>query len=383
MAVRVGFSLRTAVVLCALGALPVAGAQDLGLNGQLSGWLALNDETPSTPRFGLRYIPTLSLDQTVGRGITLGAEASWNVFGTGAAPGWKGLEVEGRAKPYRLSVRLSSAQFELRAGLQKINFGSATLLRPLMWFDRMDARDPLQVTDGVTGLLARYYFMNNVNVWAWALYGNDDPKGWEACPTARKRPEFGGRVQLPLATGEVGFSYHHRRADLGRGPVLGQAATETSEDRYGLDGKWDVGIGLWVEGTLVRQAERSLAAPYQRFMTVGADYTFGLGNGLHILAEHFTTAAASQAFKRGESRSFSGLTLSYPLGLLDQLSGVFFYDWKTNDLYSFLSLRRTYDDWQIFLIGFWNPVAFQVYRTPSGNNVFAGRGIQFMVVYNH
>jgi len=54
-------------------------------------------------------------------------------------------------------IRLSTKQFELRAGLQKINFGSATLLRPLMWFDKIDPRDPLQLTDGVYALLARYY----------------------------------------------------------------------------------------------------------------------------------------------------------------------------------------------------------------------------------
>ena len=377
--------LMLVLMLCAPFRTLLGGAEDYGLRGQLSGWLALNDESPSTPRFGLRYIPTLSLGGKIGRGFTLDAEASWNAYATGAAPAWKHIDTVGRAKPYRLWVRLSSAQFELRAGLQKINFGSATLLRPLMWFDRMDARDPLQITDGVTGLLARYYFVNSANVWAWALYGNEEQKGWEASPTAKKKPEFGGRVQLPLSTGEVGFTFHHRQADLTgsvaaatRAPAVG-----TGEDRYAVDGKWDLGIGLWAEGALIHQTERSLAAPDQRFLTVGADCTLGLGNGLHVLAEHFTTAVAAQAFKKGESRTFSGLSLNYPLGLLDQLGGVFFYDWKDRDLYSFLNWRRTYDNWQLFVIGFWNPVEFRVYRTASGNNVFAGRGIQVMIVYNH
>ena len=69
-------------------------------------------------------------------------------------------------------MRYSSDQFELRLGLQKINFGSASMLRPLMWFDQMDPRDPLHLTDGVWGLLARYYFLNNANIWLWGLYGN-------------------------------------------------------------------------------------------------------------------------------------------------------------------------------------------------------------------
>jgi len=54
--------------------------------------------------------------------------------------------------------------------LQKINFGSATLFRLLMWFDRIDPRDPLKLTDGVYGLLLRYYFHNNTNIWLWGLY---------------------------------------------------------------------------------------------------------------------------------------------------------------------------------------------------------------------
>lgn len=62
---------------------------------------------------------------------------------------------------FRFSGQLSGRVSELRLGLQKINFGSAQLFRPLMWFDKMDPRDPLQMTDGVWGALYRYYFRNN------------------------------------------------------------------------------------------------------------------------------------------------------------------------------------------------------------------------------
>ena len=63
-----------------------------------------------------------------------------------------------RFKPYRLWLRYSTSHLEIRAGLQKINFGSSNILRPLMWFDKMDFRDPLMLTDGVYALLGRYYF---------------------------------------------------------------------------------------------------------------------------------------------------------------------------------------------------------------------------------
>ncbi|GAI27146.1 unnamed protein product, partial [marine sediment metagenome] len=59
-----------------------------------------------------------------------------------------------------------------------------------MWFDRIDPRDPLQLTDGVYGLLLRQYFLNNANIWVWGLYGNDDLRGWEYLPSEAKSVEF-------------------------------------------------------------------------------------------------------------------------------------------------------------------------------------------------
>src|SRR5690606_40300081 len=102
----------------------------------------------------------------------------------------------GRIKPYRLWARYSGNQFELRAGLQKINFGSATILRPLMWFDQMDIRDPLQLTDGVWAMLGRYYFLNNANIWLWVLYGNEDPKSWETFRSEEHTSELQSREHL-------------------------------------------------------------------------------------------------------------------------------------------------------------------------------------------
>lgn len=121
---------------------------------------------------------------------------------------------EGEVKPYRGWIRLSTEKFELRLELQKISFGSAMLFRPLMWIDRIDPRDPLQLTDGVYAVLARYNFLSNANIWLWGLYGNNDTKGWELSPTEKKTLEYGGRAQSPLWTGEFGVTYHHRRADL-------------------------------------------------------------------------------------------------------------------------------------------------------------------------
>merc|ERR1712127_1137306 len=103
-------------------------------------------------------------------------------------------------------------QFELRVGLQKIDFGSASLLRPIQWFNQIDPRDPLQLTNGVYGVLGRYYFLNNANIWLWTLYGNEKTRGFDALETNKKVPEFGGRIQYPTKKGEIALSYHHRSA---------------------------------------------------------------------------------------------------------------------------------------------------------------------------
>jgi hypothetical protein len=66
-------------------------------------------------------------------------------------------------------------------------------------------------------------------------------------------PEYGGRFQAPLFKGEMAFTTHHRRADLSKGVTSSSAVRDplARERRCALDGKWDVGIGLWFEGAIV------------------------------------------------------------------------------------------------------------------------------------
>ncbi|MGD0782280.1 MAG: hypothetical protein ABSA30_05410, partial [Candidatus Aminicenantales bacterium] len=118
-------------------------------------------------------------------------------------------------------------------------------------------------------------------------------------------------------------------------------------------------------------------------LTVGADYTFGLGNGLHVLAEQLYTTAAADTWGSGLSRNVSGLTADYPLGVLDHLSGMVFYSGSTGGWYRFLTWRRTYDRWSFYVIGFWNPDQYQIFPGQTGANFFAGKGLQFTIVFNH
>jgi len=355
------------------------------LRGQLSFWLAAHDRPAREAALGVRYIPVLSFKSDLGRGAGLDAEASFNVYGAAQGASLGSLATSGKARPYRLWVRFSTARFEARAGLQKINFGSAMLLRPLMWFDRIDPNDPLQLTDGVTGLLLKYTFLDNANIWLWGLIDNDQTKGWETVPSNRTSPEFGGRVQLPAFSGELALTYHHRLLDTARSlvPLPPGEKASVSEDRLGFDGKWDIGPGVWIEAVLARQDYLLYPLRWQKMINVGLDYTFGLGNGLHLLAEHLVIDASADAWSGGETRALSALSLDYSLGILDRLKAIAFHDWKTGDWYRFASWQRTYDRWTIYLIGFWNPDRYQIYAGSRSSNLFAGKGLQITVAFNH
>lgn len=353
--------------------------------GLLSGWILGKFEKAVDPQLGIRLIPEFHLEQRLSEKALFDVEFSLNAFGTVQFSSSRDPETDGEVSPYRLWARFSLSQFEARIGLQKINFGSATLLRPLMWFDSLDPRDPLQLTDGVHAVLARYYFVSNTNLWFWVLYGNDDLKGWESIPTAEDTAEAGGRAQVPVLTGELALTYHHRRIDLTRAPapLPLPGGRIIPEHRFGLDGKWDVGVGVWFEGAWVFQDSDFLPVPWQRAINIGLDYTFDIGNGLYLLGEHFRLERVQKAFGPGDPVDFSALLVRYPLSIQDDIAGIFYYDWDNGDFYRFLNWQRTYDRWRIVVIGFWNPEAFQIYPTQPGRNPFTGKGFQVMVVFNY
>ena len=381
------FNRRNLIVLIvlAIAMTQMTLAQTDEFHGQVSGWIGANRVTASGAQAGLRYIPDLLLEDKLNDQLDANVELSLNTFGTSQFMDNNSPSYEARLKPYRGWIRISTNEFEIRVGLQKINFGSALLFRPLMWFDRIDPRDPLQLTDGVYGVLTRYYFLNNANIWLWGLYGNNDTKGWETVPTEMRTVEYGGRAQSALWTGEIGVTYHHRRADLSSLVSVPNSANSliTPEDRIGLDGKWDIGIGAWFESTLIRQESDLLPIRYQRQWTLGADYTFAVGNGLYAATEYFRSDNPKEPFASAEGAGFSGLSVNYPIGVIDQISAVIYRDWNNREWYRLATWQKTYDNWIFYFIGFWNPQNIQISRSQPGSTAFAGSGLQFMVAFNH
>lgn len=354
----------------------------LGLEGQVIGWGILHPSSPSQINVGARYLPKLSFELPLGS-LSLEGEASADILGS-ATLGGDSVNWENRLDPYRIWAKLSGDQFELRAGLQKINFGSANMIRPLMWFDQMDPKDPLQLTQGVYGILGRYYFLNNANIWLWGLYGNNELKGLEVIPTTRKTVELGGRLQLPLPIGEVAFTYHHRNADPGKTDLPGTIeGTRIPENRYALDFKIDAMVGLWFEGAIIQKQWDLQLPSTNTLLNAGADYTIGLGNGLNFVAEALWYQTGENPFDRSEEAVFAGLSLNYPISIIHNLSAILFLDPINGELYRFLNWSMAFDRWSFYTIGFWNPESYLLPGFDSGPTLFTGAGLQFMAVFNY
>ena len=391
--------------------LSTADGQTLGFRNEASVSGILSDAPGGDHQVLLRYVPEISSAFSLSPSVEMDFNLSANLWlsqSTDAEGEWSR---EDGTEPYRAWVRMSAPRFELRAGLQKISFGSATVFRPLMWFDKVDPRDPLQLTEGVWGFLGRFYLPKNITVWGWALAAEDEGKGWEVIPSLDNTAEAGGRIQLPFGPGEIAATYHHRRFDLDAIGAIPQGPfpSRGSESRYAFDGKWDLEIGLWVEAVFTQQDSEALTDPWTQALSLGMDYTFGLGNGLSVLWEHirkenptFREVAVPDGSGIGQGDegpgdpltsppsllNLSSLTVSYPFGILDQVAMAVYRDWESSQWYRLVEWRRTYDRWRIHLQAFWNPSEGSYFFSRPGDAMassgsLAGRGLQLIVVSSY
>jgi len=347
-------------------------------SGQLSGWGQFTPDISTKGRVGGRYIPQGNFEIPLKGKKLIDMEASANIFADGGIRSFDNISLDGKIKPYRLWSRFSSAQTEIRFGLQKINFGSAQMFRPLMWFDSMDPRDPLQLTDGVWGGLFRYYTQKNYTFWLWALYGNDKRKGWEILPSSNSFPEFGGRTQIPIPKGEAALTYHFRKAE----PHM-SGLNAISENRFGFDVRLDITVGLWLESSWTQLNQNIGDQTNQQMLTLGTDYTFAIGNGLNTTFEQFFYSYSDKGFNADNSISFSGLSLSYPFAISDNFSAMIYYDWKNKSFYNFLHWQRQLNHITFYLIGYWNPRQYSIPSQLGSSNRLEGKGLQIMLVWYH
>jgi hypothetical protein len=179
------------------------------------------------------------------------------------------------------------------------------------------------------------------------------------------------------------MSYHHRIADTRGLEKYFPAFPKVTENRVGIDGKWDLGIGLWFEGSWTGKGKNLGKYTNNEIVNIGTDYTFGLGNGLNIIVEQLMTSYDEKAFSFSNVLSFTCLSASYPVGLFNNISAIVFYEWENNSLYNFINWRLQLDKISLYLMAYWNPEKYNIPVQGSGQNIFAGKGIQILLAFNH
>lgn len=107
----------------------------LEFSGQVSSYGNFSPDNTMSASLGGRYIPQLNYKIQLDSTKKIDFEASANLYGSMAFRPFDSTAFNGAIQPYRGWVRYAGRQFEIRAGLQKIDFGVSTLLRPLQWFN--------------------------------------------------------------------------------------------------------------------------------------------------------------------------------------------------------------------------------------------------------
>ncbi len=348
-------------------------AAGLESHGEYSVLAGYNEESNEVT--GIRFIPEFSWSTALKENLFFDAELAFNIFTFTSSDGPRELSDRTDADLYRSWIRLAGPSYELRLGLQKINFGPARILRSLRWFDQVDPRDPLQLTEGVKGILGKYYFRNNSGIWIWGLIDNDEIKGSEILRSDPDRPEYGLRYQFPVAKGEIGLTWHNRKVIHSQIARSGWKNKDTEENRYAIDGTFDLGIGFWFEATFSNLDRDSLLPDWRRYITVGGDYTFDIGTGVHVTGEHFVQSSGNSFSDQDNQGRISALSVDFSPSMLDTITILCYYDWNEEDLYPNISWQRTWDN-RLLNITFFN-------NSSEEDTAYSGTGARVILSWNY
>lgn len=384
-------------IACFLTFLQYIAANDkkdqLVFNGQAVTWITTQFQQPPVFQPGFRFVPSFTGKFDLKNNHVRDYEASLNVNGHITFVDNQIMDTSFQFKPYRIWIRNATDTYEYRIGLQKINFGSAKMFRPLMWFDAMDVRDPLQLTDGVNAALFKCFFENNANVWVWGMLANQKPKGFELFGTQQFTPEAGAMFEFPAGPGEMGIATHYRKLNLAKNNFGDNNAFSVSDEllplisisetRLGLFGKWDLEVGLWFESSISRFSENSFIPAWTDMWNVGADYTLSFGNGLGASLEYFRYHTGNKFITEGISVDVLGAMFNYPISLNDQISAMMFVLPENARVFNYISWNRTIENIVLYAIAYWNPEDANLLNFQSNSrNLYSGKGIQCMLSYH-
>lgn len=121
----------------------IAIAQNsLEFKGQLSALGSFSPDNEKDYFLGARYIPEIDYKIAIDSVKTFDFMVSGNAYANVLFHPFDQSTSNASLDPYRIWARYTTKKLELRLGLQKIDFGTAVILRPLQWFNEIDPRDP-------------------------------------------------------------------------------------------------------------------------------------------------------------------------------------------------------------------------------------------------
>ncbi len=338
-------------------------SQSFSTKGQFwVGGLTGNDVPAGQSAFEstIGYIPTLSLSKNNSELSFIDFEWAYRLDRSYSGD----TLVSNQEKNHRLWIRYSSEKIEARLGLQKIVFGPSQILRTLSWFDSFDLTDPTGQTHGVDAFRLRWFPNNSISIWSWIIQGKNELS-------------FGSRTEISNSLGEWGLTTHRDSETHGRNLGQMHLLISGTNYRFALDYRYDGFIGFWNESSIVYLDDSELG-----FMTIGADFTLPVANGILVMTE--TIFMNNSATNTNET--LTAFMANLRLGMVHQIMLISQVDWETNHWNHFIRWGSTFDKFSLNFILSKSPKRTD-YAIPSEylpNTVAGfGTGFQFMLIYNH
>ena len=204
---------------------------------------------------------------------------------------------------FRAWLRLEKGNFKIRGGRQQILFGSGSIFRPLGFFDTRNVAGIIPLTRGVDGVRATWFPTTSSTIEGWVIpakFGSGLISGL--------------RGEMLFAGVEAGIvAQYHPKTKLSGLPDFDQELIQ-----LGYHFKGEKAVGYWSEGRF--DIENKSGQSYTRFQNViGTDYTFDLGQGLHVLLEYFVSTQEKgftlKDIKGDRTIHQLGLMFSQPIGI--------------------------------------------------------------------
>lgn len=182
-----------------------------------------------------------------------------------------------------------------------------------------------------------------------------------------------------MPKGEMGLATNLRAVRIPENQIQLPGQENAVQYKIGMDGRWDVGPGLWYECSFTG-SDRNVG-PFSQLalLTLGSDYTFALGNGLNLTAEHMWAAMGRSITEMDETAAFSALSMSYPINFFNQLRLLSYFDWKHQKPYTFLQYENKLSRGKLQLMAWANPEN-PVLPGREDMMLFGGLGIQIMYI---